>query len=104
VISPTIREGDWQSKTDMDCGYWQLGLHEDFKQFVGLHYVQNYGTILFWGYNTLFLGIKSAVWIFTKMLLPLKTLFKIFRDSKNFYIDDVKILAQTERMNLEYKR
>ena len=28
VAEMTMREGDWQVKTDMDSGYWQSGLHE----------------------------------------------------------------------------
>ena len=104
VAELTIREGDWQSTTDMDSGYWQLALHEDYKKYVGLHFVEDDGSVLFWVYNTLFLGIKSAVWIFSKMLIPVKAHLRSVGIRCNFYIDDVKILAETEKLNLEYKQ
>ena len=96
VAEMTMSEGDWQVKTDMDSGYWQLGLHQDCMKYVGLHYVHNDGSIYFWVYNTLFLGIKSAVWIFSKMLIPLKTHLRSIGNRCNFYIDDVRILGDTE--------
>ena len=102
VAEMTIREGDWQTKSDMDSGYWQLGLHNDHKKYVGLHFVQDDGSLLFWVYNTLFLGVKSAVWIFTKMMLPLKTHLRTVGIRNNFYLDDVRILAKSERLCLEF--
>ena len=97
VAERTIRENDWQTKCDMDSGYWQLGLNKKYRKYVGLHYVNDDGSILFWVYNTLFLGVKSAVYIFTKMMAPLRTHLRSVGIRSNFYIDDVKILGDSER-------
>ena len=63
VAEMTMSEGDWQVKTDMDSG---LGLHQDYKKYVGLHYVHNDGSISFWVYNTLFLVLRVQFGFFPR--------------------------------------
>ena len=63
VAEMTMREGDWQVKTDMDSG---LGLRQDYKKYVGLHYVHNDGSISFWVYNTLFLVLRVQFGFFPR--------------------------------------
>ena len=68
IAEQLLQEGDWMTTIDLDSGYWHLGLFEGHKQFVGVHFVLDSGETIFWQWNTLFLGIKDAVFIFTKML------------------------------------
>ena len=65
-----IKPGDYQTTADLDSGYWHVPLSDDHKQYVGVHFITDSGEVIYWIWNVLFLGVKSAVHIFTKILIP----------------------------------
>ncbi len=48
-------------------------MHEEHKKYVGCCFVFDSGEVISWKWNVLFLGLKDAVLIFTKLLIPHKT-------------------------------
>ena len=50
--------------------------------------------IIFWIWKVLFLGIKDAVYIFTKILVPHKTYLRGMGIRNTIFIDDQTVLAQ----------
>ena len=89
ILSP----GDFQSKQDLDSGYWHVPLHPEHRKFVGVHFKTDEGDVLFWTWNVLFLGVKDAVFIFTKLLMPHRRYLRSFGIRMSMYIDDQGILG-----------
>ena len=51
-----VKEEDWQTKQDLDSGYWHLALAKDHQKYVGVHLIQDDGSITYWVWKVLFLG------------------------------------------------
>lgn len=95
VREQILQPGDFQTKQDLDSGYWHVPLFEGHKKFVGCHFVNKDGSVLFWVWNVLFLGIKDAVWIFTKLLVPHKRYLRSKGIRMSIYIDDQSVLGSS---------
>ena len=94
-----LKQGDFMTTSDLDSGYWHIPLHEEYKKFVGLHYECDNGEIIYWEYNVLFLGLKDAVWIFTKMLIPHKQYLRSFGIRCQIFIDDQRVMSSSFEKN-----
>jgi hypothetical protein len=95
VNEQIILQGDYQTTADLDSGYWHVPLHEQFKKYVGVHYVLDSGEVLYWEWNVLFLGIKDAAWIFTKILIPHKQYCRKNGIRMQIYMDDQKVFGNS---------
>ena len=93
VREQIFQQNDFQTKIDLDSGYWHVPLFPDHKKYVGCHFVKKDGSVLFWIWNVLFLGIKDAVYIFTKVLIPHKKYLRSLGIRNTIYIDDQSILG-----------
>ena len=94
VREQLFRKDDYQTKIDLDSGYWHVPLFEGHKKYVGCHFIKEDGSILYWIWNVLFLGIKDAVYIFSKLLVPHKTYLRGLGIRNTIYIDDQSVMAQ----------
>ena len=66
-----IVEGDFVAVDDLDSGYWHVPLHPLQSSLFGVAiYDQEQKKTLFYLWKVLFLGLTDAVYIFTKLLLP----------------------------------
>ena len=88
-----MKQGDFQTSDDLDSGYWHLKMHEDHRKYVGCHFVLDSGEIIYWQWNVLFLGLKDAVFIFTKLLIPHKTYLRSNGIRLHIFIDDQRIFS-----------
>ena len=95
VREQILLKNDFQTKIDLDSGYWHVPLYPDHKKYAGCHFVKEDGTVLFWIWNVLFLGIKDAVYIFTKILVPHKTYLRSLGIRNTIYIDDQSVLGSS---------
>ena len=93
VSEQMLKQGDFQMTTDLDSGYWHVPLNQDMKKFVGVHFELDSGEKMFWEWNVLFLGIKDAAWIFTKLLVPHKQYCRSHGIRMQIYMDDQKVLG-----------
>ena len=93
VSEQMLKQGDFQMTTDLDSGYWHVPLNDDMKKFVGVHFELDSGEKLFWVWKVLFLGIKDAAWIFTKLLVPHKQYCRSHGIRMQIYMDDQKVLG-----------
>lgn len=66
-----------------------------FRQLVGVHFVQDDGSVLFWRWNVLFLGVRDAVFIFSKLLVPHKNFLRKQGIRAQVYIDDQRVIAES---------
>lgn len=88
-----MKQGDYQTSDDLDSGYWHLKMHEEHKKYVGCHFVLDSGEVIYWHWNVLFLGLKDAVFIFTKLLIPHKTYLRSKGVRLHIFIDDQRIFS-----------
>ena len=95
VREQILLPGDFQSKQDLDSGYWHVPLHPDHRKFVGVHFKHDNGTHSYWMWNVLFLGVKDAVYIFTKLLAPHKRFLRSLGIRMSIYIDDQSVLGHS---------
>ena len=95
IAELTLQEGDYQTKQDLDSGYWHIPLHSDYKKYIGCHFVLSDNSVIFWVWNDLFLGLKDAVYIFTKVLVPHREYLRSMGIINNWYIDDQRILGRS---------
>ena len=95
IAELTLQKGDYQTKQDLDSGYWHIPLHSDYKKYIGCHFVLSVNSVLFWVWNDLFLGLKDAVYIFTKVLVPHREYLRSMGIINNWYIDDQRILGRS---------
>ena len=91
-----LKHNDFQTKIDLDSGYWHVPIFEEHKKFAGCHFQKDDGSIIYWVWNVLFLGIKDAVYIFTKMLVPHKTYLRSLGIRNTIYIDDQSVIAESD--------
>ena len=98
VSEQLLKQGDFQTTQDLDSGYWHVPLHKDMRKYVGVHFVKDNGEVLYFVWNVLFLGIKDAVYIFTKLLIPHKTYLRGLGIRVSVYLDDQRILGQPSEL------
>ena len=66
-----VDSGDWISVDDLDSGYWHVPLHPSMSEFFGCHLTKpETQKVYFYQWKVLFLGLRSAVTIYTQMLAP----------------------------------
>ena len=96
ICEKLVQQGDWQVVTDLDSGYWHVPLFPGHTQFVGIHFITDDGVCLYFEWQTLFLGIKDAVYIFTKLLIPHKLYLRSKGVRMSLFLDDQRILASSK--------
>ena len=55
-----VNEGDFLCADDLDSGYWHLGINPEFFKYLGIHIPEEDGSISFYYWRVLFLGISDA--------------------------------------------
>ena len=95
IAEQMVSQNDYQTCSDLDSGYWHLPVHPDHKKYVGCHVILDNGEIIYFVWNVLFLGIKSAVYIFTKILKPHCSYLRSLGIKHSIFIDDQRVLAAT---------
>ena len=70
-VKNILKQGDWMTVNDLDSGYWHVPVHKDSWQYLGVHFIEDDGSVTFWTWRVLVLGIIDATHIFTRLLAPL---------------------------------
>ena len=92
-----LKKGDWQAISDLDSGYWHIGVSEESQKFLGIHYIDEQGDVHYFQWKVLFLGLTDAVRIFTKMLKPHRAHLNRQGIRHNFFIDDQCVLGNSQQ-------
>lgn len=88
-IPDLVEEGNFMCANDLDSGYWHLGVHPDYYKYLGIHVPEADGSIAFYYWRVLFLGISDAVFIFTAILKPVVVFLHTLGHKCSIYIDDI---------------
>jgi hypothetical protein len=71
AIPLILREGDFMTVNDLYSGYWQVPIHPDHQKYLGLHFRHPDGSVDYWVWVVMPLGIVDAAHIFTSITDPL---------------------------------
>ena len=96
VVETTIREGDFMCTQDLDSGYWHVPVAAEHQTLLGVHWREEDGTITFYQWRVMFLGLKDAVYVFTKILKPHISFIRGLGIRAVLYIDDQKIYGKSK--------
>ena len=88
-VPDLIKEGDFLCADDLDSGYWHVGINPAFYKYLGIHIPEEDGSISFYFWKVLFLGISDAVFIFSTLLKPIIIFIHSLGFTASIYIDDV---------------
>ena len=94
-VPELVNEGDFMCADDLDSGYWHVGVNPDFYKYLGIHVPEEDGTISFYYWKVLFLGISDAVFIFTTLLKPIIVFIHSLGHKASIYIDDIMSIASS---------
>ena len=83
-----IRKGDFMVVNDLDSGYWHIPIAPEHWTYLGVHFENEDGSIMFWVWKVLCLGLRDAAYIFTKTLSPLMAELRKKGARGLLYIDD----------------
>ena len=95
-IPDLVKPGCFMVTEDLDSGYWHLSVKSEHRTFLGIHVVEEDGSVSFYVWNVLFLGVSDAVFIFTAMLKPIRCYLSSLGIPNIIYIDDHLTLGKSE--------
>jgi hypothetical protein len=94
VANENLKVGDWMATLDLESGYHQVPMHPDHYTYLGIEWKKN-GKSGYWVWRVLFLGVKSAVHIFTKILKPHIAYCQKLGILLSIFIDDLRTIADS---------
>ena len=86
----------FQACDDLDSGYWHLGILEEHQKYLGIQITNSNGEPVFYQWRVMFLGIKTAVHIFTAILRPIRIYVASHGIPCLIYLDDLWISGRNE--------
>ena len=103
-VKNILKQNDWMKVNDLDYGYWHVPVHKDSWQYLGVHFIEDDGSVSFWTWRVLVLGIIDATHIFTRLLSPILT--RLRREGMRclIYIDDLFLTAATKQLAIEHSK
>ena len=66
-VSNVVAQGNYMVCKDLDSGYWHVPMCEEHWHYVGVHFVEEDGNVIFWTWRVLVLGLHNAAHIFTHL-------------------------------------
>ena len=103
-VSNVLSQGDFMVCNDLDSGYWHLPVAESHQQYLGVHHVQEDGSVLYWVWTVLVLGLRDAAHVFTRAVAPMIVQLRKEGSKLLVYIDDVFLCAATRELALVQER
>ena len=94
VVNEGIAKDSFMATLDLESGYHQVPIHPDFYTYLGVKWTKN-GKTVYYYWTVLFLGVKTAVHLFTKLLRPHIKFCQTLGISLSFYIDDERVLGSS---------
>jgi hypothetical protein len=80
---------------DLDSGYWQVPIYPSHQTYLGLHYRHPDGSVDYWVWVVMPLGIIDFAHIFTSITDPLMSHLQLGGARSTIYIDDLLSLTET---------
>ena len=93
-----IDRNDWMCALDLSCMYHHVKLHPSMWQYFGFQIVDENGEEIYFVFTVLMFGVKTAVYIVTRLLKPLKIYLHSLAIRFSCYIDDSRIIAKSPEL------
>ena len=103
-VSRTVQKGDYMVVNDLTSGYWQVPVHPDDQDKLGFQFEDENGRETFYTWSVLVLGLKDAVYFFTRLTAPLMATLRKEGFRGQIYIDDVLTTASTLESALHWEK
>ena len=87
-VQKVVRQNDYMVVNDLDSGYWHVPIAQEHWQFLGVHYRHEDGSLTYWVWKVLCLGLRDAAFIFTKTIAPIMAKLRSEGMRGQIYIDD----------------
>jgi hypothetical protein len=87
----------WMRSCDLESGYWQVPIHPSHTKYLGIAWTWK-GKKKYFVWRVLFLGIRDAVFVFTKLLKPHIRFCQRYGIFIVIYIDDQLTAAQSKEI------
>ena len=88
-----MQPGSWFTTNDLDSGYWHIKVNPAHWTYLGIHVIETDGSVTFYVWLVMFLGISDAVFLFTAMLRPIRVYLAKRGVIILIYIDDVLVVG-----------
>ena len=92
----SVLPNDYQIIFDLENMYFHFRLHEDHKQFFAFSIANEQGENVYYTFNVMCYGYALAGYIVTRVINPIKSFLHRLGIRLSMYIDDGRILAQSE--------
>ena len=93
-----LKPGQWMAVDDLDSGYWHLAINPADRKYLGIHITdEKTKKPIYFVWRVLFLGVKSAVFIFTAILKPIRVYLAKKSIPVIIYLDDAWCGGENER-------
>jgi len=93
VSEHSLDTGDFMTSFDLRNQFFHIKLHPDMFKYFGFSLTDEYGNAKFYCFKVLIYGLKPAVYIVTKLLLPVKSFLHSLGIKISLYIDDGRVAA-----------
>jgi hypothetical protein len=94
VANENLKAGDWMATLDLESGYPPCPMHPDHFKFLGIQW-ERMGKTVYFVWRVLFLGVKSAVHCFTKLLRPHISFCQKLAILLSIFIDDLRTIGDS---------
>ena len=99
---PLVLPNDYQIIFDLENMYFHFRLHKDHKHFFSFSVLNDQGEKVYYTFNVMCYGYSLAAYIVTRVINPIKSFLHKLGIRLSMYIDDGRILAQSE-LECKYK-
>ena len=93
---PLVLPNDYQTIFDLENMYFHFRLHKDHKKFFSFSLSNALGEKTYYTFNVMCYGYSLASYIATRVINPIKSFLHKLGIRLSMYIDDGRILAQSE--------
>ena len=100
-VAHTVKQNDYMVVNDLASGYWQVPVHETDQQLLGFQFEDENGSNNFYFWKVLVLGVKDAVYLFTRLTAPLMAALRKDGFRGQIYIDDVLTAGSSKEETLQ---
>ena len=88
TVTDILQPGDYFTMFDLISAYYHINIHPDFHKYLGFHWTFPDGKVRYFVYTVLVFGLSPASYVFTKVMRPLVTHWRLKGIRVIFYLDD----------------
>ncbi len=94
-VADLLEQGDYLLAFDLKNQFFHVRLHPEARKFFGFAVLDEMGNEKYYQFTVMVYGLKSAVQVFTWIILPLKAYIHKLGIRFSIYVDDGRCVAST---------